>query len=52
MEYAIGKARALNDRLEITGQETLGLAQARDPHRLKILFEKRASGIRMLRPEP
>ena len=45
MEFRIGKARALNDRLEIAGQKSLGLAQPRDAHRLKILFEEGASGL-------
>ena len=51
MEFGTRKARTLNDRLVVPGQETLCFAQARDAHGLKILFEKVASGIRMLRPE-
>ena len=51
MEFGIGKARARNDRLEIAGQKSLGLAQTRDAHRLKILFEEGASGIGILRPQ-
>ena len=51
MEFGIGKARARNDRLEIAGQKSLDLAQTRDAHGLKILFEEGASGIRILRPQ-
>ncbi len=45
------KARTLNDRLVVPGQKTLCFAQTRDAHRLKILFEEGAGGIRMLRPQ-
>jgi len=51
VEFGTRKARTLNDRLVIPGQETLCFAQTRDAHGLKILFEEGASGIRMLRPE-
>src|SRR5262249_4436533 len=33
MKYARGESRALNDRFEITCQQTLGFAQSRDAHR-------------------
>ena len=51
MEFGTGKARARNNRLEIAGQKSLGLAQARDANGLKVLFEEGASGIRILRPQ-
>ena len=41
MKYPIGKSRALNDGLEITSQKTVGLAETRDAHGLKVLFERR-----------
>src|SRR5262245_1620340 len=50
-EFGTRKARTLNDRLVVPGQETLCFAEARDAHGLKILFEKGASGIRMLWPQ-
>src|SRR5215467_416943 len=51
VEFGTRKTRTLDDRLVVAGQETPCFAQARDAHGLKILFEKGASGIRMLRPE-
>src|SRR5262249_33215902 len=51
VEFGTRKARTLNDRLVVPGAETLCFAQTRDAHGLKIMFEKGASGIRMLRPE-
>src|SRR5262249_37874267 len=50
-EHGARKARALNDRFKITGQNTLGLAQACHAHGLKILFEEGASGRGILRPQ-
>src|SRR6516165_729048 len=50
IEFRTGRARAANDWLEVTGQQSLGLTQARDTHGLKILFEEGASGIAILRP--
>src|SRR6516164_9793826 len=50
MKFRTGKARALNHRLEITGQQSRGLTQARDAHGLKIFFEEGASGICIPRP--
>ena len=44
-KFGTGKARARNDRLEIAGQKSLGLAQTRDANGLKILLEEGASGI-------
>jgi hypothetical protein len=52
MEFAIGKARALNDWLEITGEQSLNLAQTGNAHGSKVLFEEGASGVRILRPQP
>jgi hypothetical protein len=49
MEFGIGKARALNNRLEITGKKSLDLTQTRDAHGLKILLEEGASSVRVLR---
>src|SRR5262245_39282832 len=49
MEFGIGKARALNNRLEITGKKSLAFAQTRYAHRLKILLEEGASSVRVLR---
>src|SRR6516225_8250566 len=49
MEFGIGKARALNNRLEITGNKSLDLTQTRDAHGLKILLEEGASSVRVLR---
>src|SRR6516225_3203355 len=40
VEFGTRKARTLNDRLVVPGQETLCFAQARDAHGLKILFAK------------
>src|SRR6266849_4689095 len=37
MEFRIGKARALDDRLVITGQKAFDLAQTHDAHGRKIL---------------
>ena len=48
-EFGTGKARARNNRLEIAGQKSLGLAQTRDANGLKILLEEGASGISILR---
>ena len=48
-EFGTGKARAGNDRLEVTGHQALALAQARDAHGLKILLEEGAGGIGILR---
>src|SRR5262245_30149828 len=50
-EFGAGKARARDDRLEIAGQESGGLAKPRDTDGLKILFEEDAGGIRILRPQ-
>src|SRR5262249_48752756 len=49
IEFGIGKARALNNRLEITGKKSLHLTQTRDAHGLKILLEEGASSVRVLR---
>src|SRR5262245_33962238 len=49
MEFGIGKARALNNRLEITGKKSLAFAQTRYAHWLKILLEEDASSVRVLR---
>ena len=48
VELGIGKARARDDRLVVAGQETLGLAQAGDPHRPEIVLEEgaRLGGLR------
>src|SRR5262249_49834975 len=51
VEFGTRKARTLNDRVVVTGQENLGFGQRRDALWLKILFEEGAGGIRMLRPE-
>ena len=48
-EIGRGKARARDDRLEIAGQQSLGLAQAPDAHRLKVLLEEAARGLGILR---
>src|SRR5260221_6127733 len=48
MEFGTGKARARNNRLEIAGQKSLPLANARDAKGLKILFEEGWSGILIL----
>jgi len=48
MEFGTWKARARNNRLEIPGQKSFPLTQARDPNGLKILLEEGASGIRIL----
>src|SRR5262249_9148543 len=48
-KFRRGKARARDDRLEIAGQQSLGLAQASDAHRLKVLLEKSASYLGILR---
>jgi hypothetical protein len=50
VEFGTRKARTLNDRLVVPGQETLCFAQTRDAYGLKILFEEGASGIGILRP--
>ena len=51
MEFGIGKARALDNRLEITGKKSLAFAQTRYTHWLKILLEEGASSVRVLRPQ-
>ena len=48
-ELGVGKARARNNRLEIAGQKSHGLAQTRDADGLKILLEESAGGMRILR---
>src|SRR5262249_27286327 len=50
-KFRTGKARALNDRLVVAGQETLCFSETGDAHRLKILLEESASGRRILRPQ-
>src|SRR6516162_7321697 len=52
MELRIWKPRALNDRLIITGQEPLYLAQARNAHGRKILLEEGARSRRIARRLP
>src|SRR5262249_32978854 len=49
MEFGIGKARAFNNRLEITSKKSLAFAQTRYAHWLKILLEEGASSVRVLR---
>src|SRR5262249_36642042 len=49
MEFGIGKARASENRLEITGKKSLDLTQTRDAHGLKILLKEVASSVRGLR---
>src|SRR5262245_64463734 len=44
-EFGTRKARTLNDRLVVPGQETLCFAETRNAHRLKTLFEEGAGGI-------
>src|SRR5262249_31615886 len=51
VKFGTGKARARNDRLEIAGQKSLPLAQARDANGAKILFKEGTSGIRILWPQ-
>src|SRR6266567_6272829 len=51
VEFGTRKARTLNDRLVVPGQETLCFAQTRDAHGLKILFEEGASGIQIRPPQ-
>ena len=51
VKLGAGKARAGNHRLEIAGEQSGGLAKARDPHRLEIFFEKTARRLRILRRE-
>src|SRR5262245_3653588 len=49
MEFGIGEARALNNRLEITRKKSLDFTQTRDAHGLKILLKEGASNVRVLR---
>src|SRR5262245_56999385 len=48
-KFGTRKARARNNRLEIAGQKSLGLAQTPDANELKILFEEDSSGTRIVR---
>jgi len=49
MKFGSRKARARNNRLEIAGQKSLGLAQTPNAHGLKVLLEEGASSFRILR---
>ena len=51
MEFGTRKPRAFDDRLEITGQKSLALAQPRDANGPKIPFEEGARGIGILWPQ-
>src|SRR5262249_18736001 len=51
MELGTRKPRALDNRLEVTGQKSLALAQTRDANGPKIPFEEGARGIRILWPQ-
>jgi hypothetical protein len=51
MDFGTGLARALNDRLEIAGQQSSGLPETRDAHRLKIPLEEGSSGLRIPQPQ-
>src|SRR5215831_15081184 len=51
MELGTRKPRALDNRLEVTGQKSLALAQPRDAYGPKIPFEEGARGIRILWPQ-
>src|SRR5262249_17813440 len=50
VKFRIGKARALDDRLVITGQKALRFAEPRDLHRAKIILEEAARGLLVGRP--
>src|SRR5262245_58605812 len=45
MEFGTWKVRSRNNRLEIAGQKSFLLTQARDANGLEIVFEESASGI-------
>ena len=49
IERLLSEARALKNRLEISGKKSLDLTQARDAHGLKILLKEGASSVRVLR---
>src|SRR5262245_11059127 len=49
VEFGIGKARALKNRLEITRNKSFAFAQPHDAHGLKILLKEVASTVRVLR---
>src|SRR4030095_16229685 len=51
MKFRRRKARARNNRLEIAGQKSLGLAQTPDAQGLKVLLEEGRRGFRILRTE-
>src|SRR5262245_60406055 len=51
MKFRRRKARARDNRLEIAGQKSLGLAQTPDAQGLKVLLEEGARGFRILRPQ-
>src|SRR3974390_1020842 len=51
VEFRIGKARARNNGLKIAGYQSLDLAQARDAHGGKILFEEVAGSRGIRRPQ-
>src|SRR5205807_9686714 len=50
VEFRIGEARARDDRLVITRQETLRLAEPRDLDRSEIIFEEPARALFISRP--
>src|SRR5262249_58443548 len=45
VKFRIGKARALDDRLVIAGQEPLRFAETADLHRPKIVLKEAARGL-------
>jgi L-2-hydroxyglutarate oxidase LhgO len=49
MKFGSRKARARDNRVEIAGQKSRGLAQTPDAHGLKVLLKEGASGFRILR---
>src|SRR5262249_18319853 len=52
VKFRIGKARALDDRLVVAGQEPLRFAETADLYRPKIVLEEAARGPLVGRPRP